>query len=129
MSKKRNLDKDINSLFDTMHEVFRDCDEQKRKISATIKTRKNKYKNEENDIEDESKLGKLELDGLKLLNDVIDKKVKLVQIYSKLVATKQESSDDDNSTGNIGLSDVEMAALAELIKEEGDTEIKYNLKG
>ena len=46
MSKKRNLDNNITNLFDTMQEVFRDCDEQKRKISATIKTRKNKFKNE-----------------------------------------------------------------------------------
>lgn len=124
MSKKRNLHQEIDSIFESMQEVYRDCDEQKRKIMATMKVRKSTWEAE--DAEEESKLGKLELDAYKLLNDLIDKKIKIIQLHSKIVNTRSETSlDEDNDI--IGLNDLEMRALAELAKSENINEISYDL--
>ena len=125
MSKKRNLNNDIDSLFETMQEVYRDCDEQKRKIMNSITTRKNKWEAE--DVEDESKLGNLELNAMKLLNDVIDKKVKLIVIHAKLVGTKQDSSNSSDTGENAGLTSAEIKALTEMARGTLVKETNYDL--
>lgn len=124
MGKKRNIDNSVDSLFEAMQEVYRDCDEQKRKIMSAIKTRKAAYPAD--DVEDEAKMGKLELDGMKLLNDIIDKKIKVIVLHSKIVGvTPEESKGVD--TSKIGLSAAEIKALTIVATEEAAKNLKYDL--
>ena len=110
-----------------MQEVFRDCDEQKTRIMASIKNRRDKYPSE--DVQDESTMGRLELDSFKLLNDVIEKKIKLAVIHSKTVIAKQNpvGKDEKFNPEHIKLSPQEIKGLQEIAAQESQRIMNYDL--
>lgn len=129
MAKNRTLKAELDSLFNAMHEAYRDCDEQKSKILATIRTKKLDIKPEDN--EEKIMVANFELNGYKLINDVIDKKVKLLAIHGKLFAGRVMANKDEISVTDQkykhSLSAEEMDVLALLAKEQIKTNQNYDL--
>lgn len=132
MSKQRKLTAQLDNLFESMQEVYRDCDEQKIKILASIKNRQVKFP--AGDYQEEGILGKLEIDSIKLLNDVIDKKVKILALHARIVGVKPETptTSEQLKKGNAILTDDEIAALSIIAKNEqqrGKVSMTYDLNG
>ena len=108
-----------------MAEAYRDIDTQKTKILSSLKARKNAWNAE--DIEDAIILAKAETDDYKLLDNLIDKKIKLIQIHSKLVTPSQKLEETVVAATQQILTDNVMKELRELAEEENQTEVKYSL--
>ena len=122
---KKELKESIQSVFDKMAEAYRDIDTQKTKILSSLKARKNAWNAE--DIEDAIILAKAETDDYKLLDNLIDKKIKLIQIHSKLVTPSQKLEETVVAATQQILTDNVMKELRELAEEENQTEVKYSL--
>lgn len=124
---KKELKQDVQSVFEKMAEAYRDCDEQKRRIMSTLKATKKRFEAE--DIDEAAVLGKMESDNLKLLDNLIDKKIKLVQMHIKIVAPTIKSA--DNSAENVNPSQLldqnMLDNLRKMAEREYRKEIKYDL--
>jgi hypothetical protein len=124
---KRNIKLDVDSLFDAMREAYRDCDEQKKAILEKISERTTKAKPE--DFQDELELARYFNESRKVLNDVIDKKIKLIQIHAKVIGTGKINSEkegqevQDMST----LSQDDIAKLRENILKDMEQTNTYDL--
>jgi sulfite reductase alpha subunit-like flavoprotein len=136
---KRNLKLDIDSLFDAMKEVYRDCDEQKKAILEDLNNRtqnakvkaKNKPLNTPEDFQDEMELAKYINESRKVLNDVIEKKVKLISIHSKVVTSLnkpvKEKDDDKDTTELPTLSSAEIKKIKDDLIKQMEHDSTYDL--
>lgn len=128
MAKQNEIKNDVQSVFEKMQEVYRDCREQKKKLMSTIRSNKMKFPAE--DIDDAATMGKMENDQMKMLNDLIDKKIKLIQIHTKLVSYTTKSDSGNKTTDEVvKLSDEELKALRDNMEAEWKREVKYDLEG
>ena len=136
---KRNLKLDIDSLFDAMKEVYRDCDEQKKAILEDLNNRtqnakvkaKNKPLNTPEDFQDEMELAKYINESRKVLNDVIEKKVKLISIHSKVVTSLnkpvKEKDDEKDTTELPTLSSADIKKIKEDLIKQMEHDSTYDL--
>jgi sulfite reductase alpha subunit-like flavoprotein len=136
---KRNLKLDIDSLFDAMKEVYRDCDEQKKAILEDLNNRtqnakvkaKNKPLNTPEDFQDEMELAKYINESRKVLNDVIEKKVKLISIHSKVVTSLNKpvkERDDDKDTAELPtLSSADIKKIKDDLIKQMEHDSTYDL--
>lgn len=132
MAKKKNkIEATTQSIFDKMQEVYRDCQNQKRDIIQKMETRVAEHEAE--DVEDAAKLGKIENDSMKLVNDLIDKKIKLLELHRKVAVQEMKNRKaagldaDKIPIDGVALTQKEMAALRTEMKEEINKKRKYKL--
>lgn len=95
----RNISEEIQSVFDLMQEGFKDCDEIKKKQLATIKHLNKIVSTEDLDIEDTEKIINSINSSHKNLLSVVDKKIKLIEIHSKIIQ-KSLSNEVNPLNGN-----------------------------
>jgi len=124
---KRNIKLDVDSLFDAMREAYRDCDEQKKAILEKISERTSKAKPE--DFQDELELARYFNESRKVLNDVIDKNIKLIQIRAKVIGTSKINSDKEEQEVHEmpTLSQDDIAKLRENILKDMEQDNTYDL--
>ena len=91
---KINLDKD--SLQEFMQEIYNDCVNVMHSARKELNERKNRAEIE--DVNDESLIGKVNNDTLKIIDATIDKKLALAKLQSQIVAN--DSSDKTESIEN-----------------------------
>ena len=109
---KINLDKD--SLQEFMQEIYNDCVNVMHSARKELNERKNRAEIE--DVNDESLIGKVNNDTLKILEAAIDKKLALAKLQSQIVSTTDSSS--ETQTANGALSDEDKDMLRDLFKEK-----------
>ena len=124
---KRNIKLDVDSLFDAMREAYRDCDEQKKAILEKISERTSKSKPE--DFADEIELARYFNESRKVLNDVIDKKIKLIQIHAKVIGANKITSENEQLEVHEmpTLSQDDIVKLRENILKEMEQDNTYDL--
>ena len=117
---KINLDK--GSLQEFMQEIYNDCVNVMN--SARKELNERKARAEIDDINDESLIGKVNNDTLKILDAAIDKKLALAKLQSQIVSTDKSSDEIVNDS----LSEKDKDVLRDLFKEKSDSQnIKYDL--
>jgi len=102
---KINLNKD--SLQEFMQEIYNDCVNVMNTARKELTERKNRV--EIDDVNDESLIGKVNNDTLKIIENTIDKKLALAKLQSQIVSTN--NSTKDNIPTNDSLSDVDKETL------------------
>ena len=112
---KINLNKD--SLQEFMQEIYNDCVNVMNSARKELNERKSRA--EIDDINDESLIGKVNNDTLKIIEATIDKKLALAKLQSQIVSTNE--STNDNSSSNTSLSVEDKETLRDLFKEKSDT--------
>lgn len=127
MAKKRNIEDNVQNVFEKMQEAYRDIDEQKRKLMATIRSRRQMFTDVEQDVEDTVNLAKADTDNFKLLDNLIEKKIKLIQIHTKLVAPTIKTEKGEESKSNKMLDSNMIKELRAMAKENNKRDIEYNL--
>jgi hypothetical protein len=125
MAKQRELQDNVENVFDKMQDAYRAISEQRRKLMSTIKTRRKEFP--PTDSEEAVNLAKADNDNFKLLDNLIEKQIKLIQIHAKLVAPKVKSESGDNTASEAMLTDDALKQLREMAKEEYMKEIHYDL--
>lgn len=123
---KRNLKLEYDSLLDAMKEAYRDCDEQKKSLLESIKKASNELNPE--DYTDELELVKVLNDSRKILNDVIEKKIKLIQIHTKIVTgVKDKEINKEEVHKQPTLTQEEIKMIREDWRKEIDNNTTYDL--
>ena len=112
---KINLNKD--SLQEFMQEIYNDCVNVMNSARKELNERKSRA--EIDDVNDESLIGKVNNDTLKIIEATIDKKLALAKLQSQIVSTNE--STNDNSSSNTSLSVEDKETLRDLFKEKSDT--------
>ena len=119
---KINLNKD--SLQEFMQEIYNDCVNVMNTARKELNERKNRV--EIDDVNDESLIGKVNNDTLKIIETTIDKKLALAKLQSQIVSTN--NSIKDKIAPNASLSDEDKETLRDLFKEKSDaTNTEYEL--
>jgi hypothetical protein len=118
---KINLDKD--SLQEFMQEIYNDCVNVMNSARKELNERKTRA--EIDDINDESLIGKVNNDTLKILDAAIDKKLALAKLQNQIV-TNDESSNPQENDSKLTAEDKDL--LRDIFKEKTEsTNIKYDL--
>ena len=112
---KINLNKD--SLQEFMQEIYNDCVNVMNSARKELNERKSRA--EIDDINDESLIGKVNNDTLKIIEATIDKKLALAKLQSQIVSTNESSKDNTHSNTSLIVEDKE--TLRDLFKEKSDT--------
>jgi hypothetical protein len=112
---KINLNKD--SLQEFMQEIYNDCVNVMNSARKELNERKNRA--EIDDVNDESLIGKVNNDTLKIIENTIDKKLALAKLQNQIVSTN--NSANDSAPTNDSLSDVDKETLRDLFKEKSET--------
>ena len=119
---KINLNKD--SLQEFMQEIYNDCVNVMNSARKELNERKSRA--EIDDVNDESLIGKVNNDTLKIIEATIDKKLALAKLQSQIVSTN--NSIKDKASPNASLSDEDKETLRDLFKEKSDaTNTEYEL--
>jgi len=120
---KINLDKD--SLREFMQEIYNDCSNMMNSARKELNERKNRA--EIDDINDESLIGKVNNDTLKIMDSTIDKKLVLAKLQSQIVSDNK-LSDKENIVDN-ALSEEDKDLLRDIFKEKQSKDnIEYDLE-
>ena len=120
---KINLDKD--SLQEFMQEIYNDCVNVMNSARKELNERKNRAEIE--DVNDESLIGKVNNDTLKIIEATIDRKLALAKLQTQIVGNdnKSEEKTSDNSSD---FSDSDKSLLRELFNEKkSKSNTDYNL--
>tara|TARA_Y100000310_G_scaffold331460_1_gene405087 strand:+ start:1577 stop:1957 length:381 start_codon:yes stop_codon:yes gene_type:complete len=118
---KINLDKD--SLQEFMQEIYNDCVNVMNSARKELNERKTRA--EIDDINDESLIGKVNNDTLKILDAAIDKKLALAKLQNQIVSNDESSTTQENDS-TFTAEDKDL--LRDIFKEKTDsTNIKYDL--
>ena len=112
---KINLNKD--SLQEFMQEIYNDCVNVMNSARKELNERKSRA--EIDDVNDESLIGKVNNDTLKIIEATIDKKLALAKLQSQIVSTNESSKDNTHSNTSLSVEDKE--TLRDLFKEKSDT--------
>ena len=117
---KINLNKD--SLQEFMQEIYNDCVNVMNTARKELNERKARA--EIDDINDESLIGKVNNDTLKILDSAIDKKLALAKLQNQIVSTNPTTDKviDDN------LTEKDKDLLRDIFKEKSESQnVKYDL--
>ena len=109
---KINLDKD--SLQEFMQEIYNDCVNVMNSARKELNERKNRAEIE--DINDESMIGKVNNDTLKIIEATIDRKLALAKLQSQIVETDKKETNSETSDNS--LSDEDKNLLRDLFNEK-----------
>ena len=115
--KKTKINLDKNSLQEFMQEIYNDCVNVMNSARKELNERKNRA--EIDDVNDESLIGKVNNDTLKIIENTIDKKLALAKLQNQIVSTTNSTT--DNVPTNDSLSDLDKETLRDLFKEKSDT--------
>ena len=113
---KINLDKD--SLQEFMQEIYNDCVNVMHSARKELNERKNRAEIE--DVNDESMIGKVNNDTLKIIESTIDRKLALAKLQTQIVTSSDKSSDTSSTDSNT-LSDEDKNVLRDLFKEKNES--------
>ena len=118
---KINLNKD--SLQEFMQEIYNDCVNVMNTARKELTERKNRA--EIDDVNDESLIGKVNNDTLKIIENTIDKKLALAKLQNQIVSN---NSTKEKIPQNDSISDEDKETLRDLFKEKSDaTNTEYEL--
>ena len=120
---KINLDKD--SLQEFMQEIYNDCVNVMNSARKELNERKSRAEIE--DVNDESLIGKVNNDTLKIIEGTIDRKLALAKLQTQIISSgsKEEETTQSNEKS---FSDEDKDLLRELINEKKNkTNTDYNL--
>jgi len=112
---KINLNKD--SLQEFMQEIYNDCVNVMNSARKELNERKNRA--EIDDVNDESLIGKVNNDTLKIIENTIDKKLALAKLQNQIVSTNNSTT--ESAPTNDSLSDMDKETLRDLFKEKSET--------
>jgi len=122
--KKTKIHLDKDSLREFMQEIYNDCSNMMNSARKELNERKNRV--EIDDINDESMIGKVNNDTLKLIDSTIDKKLSLAKLQSQIVSDNRSSNDENVS--DVTFSEKDKDTLRELFNEkQSKDDIKYDL--
>jgi|TARA_R110000787_G_scaffold180062_1_gene292116 hypothetical protein len=122
--KKTKIHLDKDSLREFMQEIYNDCSNMMNSARKELNERKNRA--EIDDINDESMIGKVNNDTLKLIDSTIDKKLSLAKLQSQIVSDNRSSNDENVS--DVTFSEKDKDTLRELFNEkQSKDDIKYDL--
>ena len=122
--KKTKIHLDKDSLREFMQEIYNDCSNMMNSARKELNERKNRAEIEDNN--DESMIGKVNNDTLKLIDSTIDKKLSLAKLQSQIVSDNKSS--DDENVSDKSFSDKDKDTLRELFNEKQSKDnIKYDL--
>jgi len=82
--KKTKIHLDKDSLREFMQEIYNDCSNMMNSARKELNERKNRV--EIDDVNDESMIGKVNNDTLKLIDSTIDKKLSLAKLQRQIVS-------------------------------------------
>lgn len=133
---KRDLKLEYNSLFDAMQEAYRDCDEQKKAILSKIQeaTSRKTASSESSvhkpmDFQDDLEILRFVNDSRKLLNEVIDKKIKLITIHAKVITSSKPTEENKPEVHNLPtLTQDDIINLRKTVLDEMQKDNTYTLK-
>ena len=120
---KINLDKD--SLQEFMQEIYNDCVNVMNSARKELNERKSRAEIE--DVNDESLIGKVNNDTLKIIEGTIDRKLALAKLQTQIISSgsKEEETTQSNEKS---FSDKDKDLLRELFNEKKNkTNTDYNL--
>ena len=120
---KINLDKD--SLQEFMQEIYNDCVNVMNSARKELNERKNRAEIE--DVNDESLIGKVNNDTLKIIEATIDRKLALAKLQTQIVGNDNKSEEKTNEKSS-DFSDSDKTLLRELFNEKkSKSNTDYNL--
>ena len=94
--KKTKINLDKNSLQEFMQEIYNDCVNVMNSARKELNERKNRAEIE--DVNDESLIGKVNNDTLKIIEGTIDRKLALAKLQTQILST--ETKDGDKPPNN-----------------------------
>ena len=119
---KINLDK--NSLQELMQEIYNDCNNIMNNARKELNERKNRA--EIGDVNDESLIGKVNNDTLKIMDSTIDKKLVLAKLQSQIVSDTKLI--DNENIVDSSLSEKDKDMLRDIMKDKQSKDnIEYDL--
>ena len=122
--KRTKIKLDADSLQEFMQEIYNDCVNVANHARKELNERKNRA--EIDDINDESLIGKVNNDTLKIIDATIDKKLALAKLQSQIVS--ENKSNDSSTIKNEKLSEEDKDVLRDLFKEKSSSEnVEYDL--
>jgi hypothetical protein len=119
---KINLDK--NSLQEFMQEIYNDCVNVANIARKELNERKSRA--EIDDVNDESLIGKVNNETLKIIDSTIDKKLALAKLQSQIVTT--DTKNDKNLKNDDNFTEGDKDLLRELFNEKKKDNIEYDLE-
>jgi len=122
--KRTKIKLDADSLQEFMQEIYNDCVNVANHARKELNERKNRA--EIDDINDESLIGKVNNDTLKIIDATIDKKLALAKLQSQIVS--ENKSNDSSTIKNEKLSEEDKDVLRDLFKEKSSSDnVEYDL--
>ena len=112
--KKTKINLDKSSLQEFMQEIYNDCVNVMNSARKELNERKNRAEIE--DINDESMIGKVNNDTLKIIEGTIDRKLALAKLQSQIVET--DKTELKSSVGENTLTDDDKNLLRDLFNEQ-----------
>ena len=123
--KKTKINLDKNSLQEFMQEIYNDCVNVMHSARKELNERKNRAEIE--DVNDESLIGKVNNDTLKIIEATIDRKLALAKLQTQIISTDNKDTDNTSQTDN-SFTDQDKHLLRELFNEKkNDTNTDYDL--
>tara|TARA_R100000315_G_scaffold50966_1_gene24938 strand:- start:8461 stop:8847 length:387 start_codon:yes stop_codon:yes gene_type:complete len=123
--KKTKINLDKNSLQEFMQEIYNDCVNVMNSARKELNERKNRAEIE--DVNDESLIGKVNNDTLKIIEATIDRKLALAKLQTQIISTDNKDTDNTSQTDN-SFTDQDKHLLRELFNEKkNDTNTDYDL--
>ena len=113
--KKTKINLDKSSLQEFMQEIYNDCVNVMSSARKELNERKNRAEIE--DINDESQIGKVNNDTLKIIEATIDRKLALAKLQSQIVENDKEN-ETPTSNGEGSLTNNDKTLLRELFNEQ-----------
>ena len=121
--KKTKINLDKNSLQEFMQEIYNDCVNIMNSARKELNERKTRA--EIDDVNDESLIGKVNNETLKIIDSTIDKKLALAKLQSQIVAT---SNNEDDKIDTTTLTEGDKDTLRDLFNQKNDaTNREYDL--
>ena len=112
--KKTKINLDKGSLQEFMQEIYNDCVNVMNSARKELNERKNRAEIE--DINDESMIGKVNNDTLKIIEGTIDRKLALAKLQSQIVDT--DNKEDNKINNDSSLSEDDKSLLRDLFNEQ-----------
>jgi len=122
--KKTKINLDKNSLQEFMQEIYNDCVNVANIARKELNERKSRA--EIDDVNDESLIGKVNNETLKIIDSTIDKKLALAKLQSQIVTT--DTKNDKNLKNDDNFTEGDKDLLRELFNEKKKDNIEYDLE-
>ena len=122
--KRTKIKLDESSLQEFMQEIYNDCVNVANCARKELNERKSRA--EIDDINDESLIGKVNNDTLKIIDSTIDKKLVLAKLQSQIVSNYTPSTVEGSPSGPLTEEDKDL--LRGIFKEKNDSNnVEYDL--